>query len=345
MNNSLKKGSQSGRCCRCGAAFDHRNARRAVKCTKCQRIFHTKCFLAETGLSAAVDSHCVVCLCGISQTPYPLTIQQNTLARKFLRDGFVVVPLTRKPKSKQTTLEKLATFRANAERYFGAFIRAYENELEISSKAPSLQSGYSNFRERGKGRYEVIFPSIREEVLSIIENCDEVTMTLDLLLAPTGKRGDMQRKLMSCGCFYSLPGSLRQDVHTDGPALSTVEDLFPYAINVFVPLVPLNKTNGTEFFPGSHRVNYSSKPVSQQRPVTPTVPLGKVLLFDYRVLHRGLGNRLGFHRPCYYATYARSWYEDKFNFSSTRYRTALHVPSYLLERRCDREVSKRCKVE
>ncbi|KEG13897.1 ADP-ribosylation factor-like protein 3A [Trypanosoma grayi] len=267
------------------------------------------------------------------------------MAVKFLRDGFCVISLANSASERKAIIETLVKYKANADRYFTAFMRAYEAELEYSTKIPSLESGFSNFRQRGKGRFELISPQIEKEVLSVIGKCDLLWTCLDVLLTPAGRVTRAPKKSISTGCFYSLPGSSTQSLHTDGPPLSNVVDLYPYAINVFIPLVPVDKNNGTEFFAGSHRGEWHSRSPLKQKSVTPTIPLGKALLFDYRVLHRGLGNRLGSSRPCYYTTFAQSWYEDKFNFSSVRYRTALNVPSYLLERRGDENARKRQRIE
>nr|CCC89783.1 unnamed protein product [Trypanosoma congolense IL3000] len=342
MNISLNEKEKLGHCWRCGDLFNSRNIRNSIKCKTCGRPFHRKCFLAETGIPKEEETACVICLCGICHQPYSLKLRRNSLALKFLRDGYVVISLSKGSVDNQTILEKLAQCRERAEKYYRAFANAYESEAMISRSVPSLESGYSNFRERGKGRYEIIFPNIKEELVDILEKCDPLLDTLDVLLKPA--RGGLQWKLMSYGCFYSLPGSSQQVLHTDGPALTVVEDLFPYAINVFVPLVHMDKNNGTEFFPGSHRSDYSTARKKREA-IAPTVPVGKALLFDYRVLHRGLRNKQGFHRPCYYATYTQYWYKDIFNFSATRYRKALHVPSYLLENRSERNFSKRYKTE
>ncbi|KAH9599004.1 Phytanoyl-CoA dioxygenase [Trypanosoma melophagium] len=332
-------------CWRCGILLNNRTTQSAVQCKVCSRSFHRKCYLTDTGIGKEKVQSCVCCLCGIIKLPYPSRIQQNSLAVRFLRDGYCVISLANNPKEKKILLETLAKYRVNAERYFTAFMRSYENELEFSSKVPSLESGFSNFRERGKGRFELISSEIEKEVLGLVKKSELLWNTLDVLLSPASKRDREAKKVMSTGCFYSLPGSSLQNLHTDGPSLSSVKDLYPYAVNIFVPLVPFDKTNGTEFFPGSHWLEWQSKDPLKQSSKIPTIPLGMALLFDYRVLHRGLRNQRGSPRPCYYATVVRSWYEDKFNFSLARYRTALNVPSYLLEDRRGENARKKQKTE
>ncbi|RNF08117.1 ADP-ribosylation factor-like protein 3A [Trypanosoma rangeli] len=332
-------------CWRCGAAFSNRTVQTGICCILCNRTFHRKCYLAETGINKDETRACVCCLSGILRMPQSSCVQQNPVATKFLRDGYCVISLATCARRKKYVLETLEKYRANADRYFKSFMRAYEAQLEFSTKAPTLESGFSNFRERGSGRYEMISSEIEKEVISVLGNCDGILNTLELLLTSASSRVRVKKRLMSTGCFYSLPGSSKQQIHTDGPPLSSVLDLFPYAINVFIPLVSVDKRNGTEFFPGSHRIEWSSRSLLRKKSIAPVVPFGEALLFDYRVLHRGLANRLGSTRSCYYATFVRSWYEDKFNFSSGRYKTALSVPSYLLTRRGDEHAQKRQRTE
>ena len=55
----------------------------------------------------------------------------------------------------------------------------------------------------------------------------------------------------------------------------------------------------------------------------PCVKVGEAILFDYRVIHRGLENKTLNMRPTCYLTFCRPWYNDLTNFSTTRYRRAL----------------------
>jgi ectoine hydroxylase-related dioxygenase (phytanoyl-CoA dioxygenase family) len=46
----------------------------------------------------------------------------------------------------------------------------------------------------------------------------------------------------------------------------------------------------------------------------PEMELGDVLIFDYRILHRGRANNTGVNRNYLVLTYAESWFEDRLNF-------------------------------
>ena len=82
------------------------------------------------------------------------------------------------------------------------------------------------------------------------------------------------------------PGSNSQNWHRDGP-----DEGF---IDCFVPLIDLNESVGpTAIQPGTHRTTGSVGDNDDKEGGNVLVPLlnkGDVLLFDYRTIHRGLGN-------------------------------------------------------
>ena len=55
-------------------------------------------------------------------------------------------------------------------------------------------------------------------------------------------------------------------------------------------------------------------PAAELDPVTPSLSIGDILLFDYRVRHRGLENRRESWRPVVYAVYSCGGATDKHNF-------------------------------
>ncbi|EKX45508.1 hypothetical protein GUITHDRAFT_71319, partial [Guillardia theta CCMP2712] len=134
--------------------------------------------------------------------------------------------------------------------------------------------------------------------------------------------------------LYSLPGCSEQAWHADGEHLFASKDhpLLPlHCLNVFVPLVDIvsrgvRANGGTEFCLGSHRLTCGQEDIIWQSPqhkdtighLEPPAPLdcsaGSIVLFDYRVLHRGLANLSEHARPILYFTYARSWFQDVNNF-------------------------------
>jgi hypothetical protein len=120
----------------------------------------------------------------------------------------------------------------------------------------------------------------------------------------------------SVGCVTSLPGAPDQHFHPDG----TADGL----INVFCPLVPVLMDNGpTELRPGTHEwveSAYGARPQWDERRQCAAAPLlpeagGALLLFDYRVYHRGLANRSLQPRPVGYVCFStRDGVTDAHNF-------------------------------
>lgn len=86
---------------------------------------------------------------------------------------------------------------------------------------------------------------------------------------------------------------------------------------------------GTEFFPGSH-VHFDL--MVRSTAVTPLLHKGQVLIFDYRIRHRGIGNTDTVPRPVLYFTYsATEAIIDEKNFSRARYQP-LPPPIEILSR-------------
>jgi ectoine hydroxylase-related dioxygenase (phytanoyl-CoA dioxygenase family) len=140
------------------------------------------------------------------------------------------------------------------------------------------------------------------------------------------------------GLLWTQPGSAEQLWHVDGehlysdtdPAQSMAvtwganttacrraDNLPAHCLNVFVPLVDITADNGaTEFLLGSHkRTGGGTELVWQDvghraaigmehdTPICPVLPAGSVLLFDYRILHRGLAHSGTKPRPVLCATF------------------------------------------
>ena len=111
------------------------------------------------------------------------------------------------------------------------------------------------------------------------------------------------------GCVTSVPSATAQAWHSDGGD--------PGMFNVFVPLVPLTRCNGpTQLQPGSHRGvandaregsisgGVECEEGAEESWVAPLLGEGELLIFDYRVRHRGLPNDSDSDRPVAYVTYA-----------------------------------------
>jgi ectoine hydroxylase-related dioxygenase (phytanoyl-CoA dioxygenase family)/ribosomal protein S18 acetylase RimI-like enzyme len=121
----------------------------------------------------------------------------------------------------------------------------------------------------------------------------------------------------------SLPNADAQAWHSDGPHMSSTEHLPCHVLNVFIPLLDMTRELGpTEFRPNSQIMTrdlptlFLAAAVKKRlEPLeAPILTRGSALLFDYRVLHRGLANTSSMVRPILVYTFAKPWYRDVLNF-------------------------------
>ena len=145
------------------------------------------------------------------------------------------------------------------------------------------------------------------------------------------------------GVVYSEPGSPAQCWHIDSPHVSA-DHLPPHALNVMVALHDTPLAMGpTELARGSHRLtNHLQNPalvsdelVYQHEATVPeqlvanteqAVPegfssalaAGSCLIFDDRILHRGLGNASTSRRSMVYFSYRQAGYRENTHFEAQR---------------------------
>lgn len=131
------------------------------------------------------------------------------------------------------------------------------------------------------------------------------------------------QRLFFYGAVVSEPTARAQAQHADGGHLfyethgKDQPHCPAHCVNVFVPLVDIAddpSLGPTEFWPGSHKIggsyNGDGIPLAGNR--------GDVILFDYRVIHRGMANEGSRSRPVFYATHTRPWFSDVLNFPEER---------------------------
>jgi ectoine hydroxylase-related dioxygenase (phytanoyl-CoA dioxygenase family) len=111
-------------------------------------------------------------------------------------------------------------------------------------------------------------------------------------------------------------------------------DLPPYALNVFIPLDRVTEELGpTELWLKSHKESTAKEIMkvlststddnddhTNNDPIIgPTLSRGSVLMYDYRICHRGTRNLSDTSvRPMLYLMYARPWFQEHLNFGSQR---------------------------
>jgi hypothetical protein len=221
-------------------------------------------------------------------------------------------------------LVDLTSFRLNEEQIkmcFDAGMEHYDQVMrtvQLRDLHRELEDGFDLFRERGRGRYDMELPVLEEPrfmFLTDIKKAPWMPIVREIL----GK--DVM--LIHKGMFLSMPGAAPQPYHQDGVHLTTHYQKPCHAINVFVPLIDMTMQHGpTEFCLGSHLLG--NEDFDRDFCVTPVVPAGTPVVFDYRLGHRGLGNQAITCRPILYCTYARAAdgkeFRDSVNFSRKRYR-------------------------
>ena len=143
------------------------------------------------------------------------------------------------------------------------------------------------------------------------------------------------------GVVFSDPGSPAQCWHTDSPHIAA-EHLPPHALNVIVALHDIPMDMGpTEIARGSHFLtNHLSNPslvpeelIYQHESTSPdllvkgtenpvpedyvkALAAGSCIVFDDRVMHRGLGNRSDSKRHMAYFSYRKKGYSENTHFES-----------------------------
>jgi hypothetical protein len=188
-------------------------------------------------------------------------------------------------------------------------------------------NGYAEIVARAPGRYDMLYGADTAPF-------DDPELHRDATWRPlVDELLGGEATLLFCGLLMTLGGAVEQPWHTDGEHLfgPEIPTLPPHCLNVFVPLVDISPENGgTELCPGSHHLTRGVPEIYEQssdhmktigwrgRPLPLTIPAGSALLFDYRLLHRGLANRTDRIRPILYFTFCRPWFRDVHNFPARR---------------------------
>ena len=208
---------------------------------------------------------------------------------------------------------------------------------------------YKELAVRCKGRMDVRYD---DNVTTADKQQSQLpTSTTDLIenLAVSILHGAEPPSLVYSGWIFSHPESASQPWHTDGSPLfgdGAVNGSLPsYAINIFVGLHDADESlvlGPTEFVVGSHTMNPEVVMDTMiDRAVPAVIGKGDILLYDYRICHRGTANlsssisvasstinlepgveqdheaetnECGVVRKVLYQMYARPWFKEHLNF-------------------------------
>ncbi len=246
----------------------------------------------------------------------------NELSRCLLRDGFVVLPGFCDKTLTNSLLGVSLRFVEDVRKAVG------DRDIGIGSAA-----GYREIVQRSPKRWDVPITPAQFGIND--RDMPWWPIVSDVL-------GDDAEYSFS-GVVCSEPGAPAQYWHIDSPHESS-EHLPPHAVNVLVALHAVTREMGpTEFSPGSHVLtNHLANPrldrdalVYQHAATTPEslingsgegakpacVPdldAGHCVVFDDRLMHRGLANRSSDNRYVGYFSYRRKGYVGTTHFESRR---------------------------
>ncbi len=196
------------------------------------------------------------------------------------------------------------------------------NELISYQESNALPMGigvkhcYKEIVQRHLNRYEMPYKMDNDETFGVVLR-NKLLMSII-----KGILGD-DCVVINKSLVVSQPGAQDQAWHSDGPHLSADENLPCHCLNVFVPLVAVDIHNGpTQMRPGSVPMTKDLKKSflrafmnkSLRSPHAPDLSKGSILMFDYRILHRGLANKSTETRPVLVYTFAKPYYVDNMNF-------------------------------
>ena len=251
-----------------------------------------------------------------------LAVQQAELSQRLATDGFVLLP--------GLCDEKLVESLLAVSRRIAREVRAALGNREIGIGSAS---GFVEIVQRSPGRWDV--PITPEEFGISDHDMPWWPLVADAL----GK--DAEHSFS--GVVSSEPGSPAQQWHIDSPHESA-EHLEPHAINVLVALHDISMAMGpTECARGSHSLtnhlrnpalvadqlvyqNAGTSPESLVDGIPAATPdchaqalvSGSCLIFDDRLLHRGLANLSDDTRHVAYFSYRKKGYAVNTHFESDR---------------------------
>jgi len=230
-------------------------------------------------------------------------------------------------------------------------IQEHNNDDDQKSTGNENQSDYTlglgikhGFREivmRSPGRFELSLLNVFDDSFHpchrhqsstgridfpSIPDLQIITSILEPLIPFLMNKTSLQDlKLCHVSLLIAVPGSTDQAWHADGGHVSLTEHLPCHCLNIFIPLQNITHTMGpTEFRPGGHVFTRrlaamvlaaKCRKTTWRPPVWPALMEEDIVLFDYRILHRGRANMTQrTDRHVLVLTYCEPWFEDILNF-------------------------------
>jgi Phytanoyl-CoA dioxygenase (PhyH) len=251
----------------------------------------------------------------------------STYSDHFDRDGFLVL-------RKFFYKSKLREWRRFYTNYFQEIFRVLHEKGHTSfplesrkrpdgspeyAMAIGKHNGFAEIVMRSPGRYELSMlrgKTPTNEIPTVQPLLDELAMIIPSLLHVDS----MEDVSVDYSMIVSTAQAATQGWHSDGDHYRLDEHMPCHVLNVFIPLSDVAEANGpTELIPSSHFQTRSAGTVKLRSdqlrsPVTPLLNLGDILIFDYRVIHRGGPNLSESNRPLLVLTLSQKWFHDTKNW-------------------------------
>jgi hypothetical protein len=212
-----------------------------------------------------------------------------------------------------------------------------------------MKNGFSEIVMRSPGRYELSLLHMLDIQNSGHDKAGETntsssTTSLPPLPCPNPEKllepiqtlllsrltSSTSLKLVHFSLLVATPGSSDQSWHADGGHVRLDKHVTCHCFNVFIPLQDTPHCLGpTEIRPASHfltRGNNLAKNMlvakcrkTLKPPQWPSLQVGDLLMFDYRILHRGRANTTQQqNRNFLVLTFAEPWFDDMLNFPKSK---------------------------
>ncbi len=203
----------------------------------------------------------------------------------------------------------------------------------ISCRRPHINIGkdvisFKEIASRGNERFDLLLPktsTARNFVEKVL--LERIAHVVERLL--NGRMGETID--FDISVVYSKPGAPNQGWHADGDHQKGASDAGwdadgwkahlaeTYALCLFIPLIDLDGETGyTQFWPASHR----NKGLAGFGPVAEITAAtwdgkcraGDAIWYDYRLMHRGMGNTSDAIRPVVQILFKKAWYSERRNY-------------------------------
>jgi hypothetical protein len=177
---------------------------------------------------------------------------------------------------------------------------------------------------------------IIKQLCTMPQNADDESTLPQPLRGVVGQLIPKRPSISMRGAIVSRPGAMAQRFHADADdAHFSLAALLPHhrLFNVFVPLVDIEAgADGTMLWPGSHLESARLQPYldaihrsthleadeqAMGEMIAPACPAGGVLIFDYRLMHRGQPNRSSRERTLAYAIVSTGLARDGSNWDES----------------------------